>query len=63
MPLDEAGRSMLADFGLARMLEASAYFTQAGEVLGTALKRVSKGRSDDARGLYEGDKIVSKVRV
>ena len=34
--LNEAGRPILADFGLARMLEGSAYLTQAGEVLGTA---------------------------
>ena len=34
--LDQAGRPILADFGLARMLEGSAYLTQAGEVLGTA---------------------------
>ena len=34
--LDEAGRPILADFGLARMLEGSAYLTQGGEVLGTA---------------------------
>ena len=34
--LDADGRLFLADFGLARMLEGSAYLTQGGEVLGTA---------------------------
>jgi serine/threonine protein kinase len=54
--LDEAGRPILADFGLARMLEGSAYLTQAGEVLGTAeymaLEQALGRQADQRSDLY-----------